>query len=251
MWKLERRMNQPFLSLLQPEKFDVTDLEWIDERTLVITKWNWDYASALDFQRRCVKLLSDFPRMRVLICCNHPRVFTHGHGLQKPRKGEVLELKDFDLSKKDSLPFPLFEIERGGGLTFHHPGQFIFYPILKLNPATLSLSTMIDEIFSYSREVLEDWGVRELSAENKLLGLWRGSKKLASMGIAIEKLTTFHGMALNLSWDKEMMSALRAINPCGLEATTYSAVDQFIDLPEKSLTEFRNQFIQKVKHGWK
>jgi lipoyl(octanoyl) transferase len=243
-------MNQQFLSLLQTEKFDIKDLEWIDERTLVVTKWNWDYASALDFQRRCVKLLGDFPRNRVLICCNHPRVFTHGRGLQKPRKGEVLELKDFDLSKKDSLPYPLYEIERGGGLTFHHPGQFIFYPILKLNPASLSLSTMIDEIFQFSKEVLEDWGINEVSSENKLLGLWRGQKKLASMGIAIEKLTTFHGMALNLFWDEEMMKALRAINPCGLEANTYSSVDQFVDLPENALHEFKKSFIQKVKHGW-
>ena len=251
MWKLERRMNQQFLNLLEPEKFQIENLDWLDERTLVVTKWNWDYSLALEFQRRCVNLLSDFPRNRVLICCNHPRVFTHGRGLQKPRKGEVLELKDFDLSKKDSLPFPLHEIERGGGLTFHHPGQFIFYPIVKLNPAALSLSKMIDEIFLYSREILEDWGVSELSSENKLLGLWRGNKKLASMGIAIEKLTTFHGMALNLFWDEEMMSALRAINPCGLDASTYSSVDQFISLPENALDKFRDQFLQKVQHGWK
>lgn len=243
-------MHQPFLSLLKPEQFRIENLKWIDERTLVVTKWDWDYASALEFQRRSVKLLGDFPRNRILICCNHPRVFTHGRGLQKPRKGEVLELKDFDLKKKDTLPFPLHEIERGGGLTFHHPGQFIFYPIVKLNPATLSLSKMIDEIFQFSREVLEGWGVSDLSSENKLLGLWRGSKKLASMGIAIEKLTTFHGMALNLSWDEEMMSALRVINPCGLEANTYSSVDQFTTLPENALETFKDQFIQKVQHGW-
>lgn len=243
-------MNQPFLSLLAPETFEVNDLEWIDERTLVVTKWNWDYASALEFQRRCVQLLGDFPKNRILICCSHPRVFTHGRGLQKPRKGEVLELKDFDLSKKDRLPYPLFEIERGGGLTFHHPGQFIFYPIVKLNPATLSLSKMIDEIFLFSKEVLEDWGIKNLSSENKLLGLWLGHKKLASMGIAIEKFTTFHGMALNLFRDEEMMKALQAINPCGLEATTYSSADQFIELPQDALNKFKDEFIQKVKHGW-
>lgn len=246
-------MNQQFLDLLPLSECDLThdNLSWLDERTLIVKRWNWDYALALNFQRSCVKLLQDFPRHRVLICCNHTHVFTNGRGLQKPRKGEVLELKEFNPAEYPELPFPLHQIERGGGLTFHHPGQFVFYPILKLNPATLSLSKMIDEIFEFSKDVLRSWGLDQISSENKLLGLWVGHQKVASMGIAIEKLTTFHGMALNLVHDEKMARALRIVNPCGLSSATYTSVDHLIPLPENALEAFTHEFLKKVQDAWK
>lgn len=227
------------------------DLSRLDERTFIVRHWNWDYASAHKFQRHCVDLIQEMPRLRILICCNHPHVFTNGRGLQKPRKGETLELKEFRPEDHRYLPFPLHQIERGGGLTFHHPGQFIFYPILKLNPATLSLSKMTDEIFDFSAEILSEWGLQDISHNHKLMGLWHGERKLASMGIAIEKLTTFHGMALNLYLDQKMKSALLALNPCGLSGTTYTSVEELVPLPESALDNFANKFINRIAGAWK
>ncbi len=246
-------MNLQFLNLLSVDRFGLKteNLSWADERTLVVKKWNWDYQKAWSFQKEAVRLLQDFPRLRVLIACSHPHVFTNGRGLQKPRKGEVLELKEFRAEDYPTLPFPLKQIERGGGLTFHHPGQYIFYPISKLNPASLSLSKMIDEIFLYAGEVLTAWGVKGISTENKLLGLWVGEKKIASMGIAIEKLTTFHGMALNLVTDQKMREALRVLNPCGLSSSTYTAVDELTTLPNDPQEAFHQEFIKRVIHAWK
>ena len=246
-------MNPQILNLLNIEEYQLSpsDVSWMDDRTLVVTKWNWDYALAHQFQQQSVRLLQDFPRNRILICCSHPHVFTNGRGLQKPRKGETLELKAFSPADYPTLPFPLHQIERGGGLTFHHPGQFIFYPIVKLNPAALTLSKMIDEMFAFASQVLTGRGMKDLSTENKLLGLWVNNKKIASMGMAIEKLTTFHGMALNLIHDQQMSAALSALNPCGLSAATYTSVDQFINLPEGSLESFRQEFLKRVSHAWK
>lgn len=226
------------------------DLSWLDERTLVVKKWNWEYSLAHAFQRHCLNELSENPRLRVLICCNHPKVFTNGRGLQRSRKDEDLKLVDFNPEEHGPLPWPLHQIERGGGLTFHHPGQFVFYPILRLNPAVLSLSKMMNEIFDFTAASLESWGLGGLSYQQKLLGLWFGSKKLASMGIAIERLTTFHGMALNLRTDTEMMSALSKMNPCGLSSSTYVAVEELIPLPKNALERFTEDFLQRIKHGW-
>jgi lipoyl(octanoyl) transferase len=222
----------------------------LDSRTVVVTKWNWDYGLAHKFQREALKLVQE-NNLRVLICCSHPEVLTNGRGLQKPRKGEVLDLKEFNPADHKTLPYPLYQIERGGGLTFHHPGQFIFYPIVKLNPATLSLSIMMNQIFDFSIDVLKGWGVEGLNHENKLLGLWYGEKKLASMGIAIEKLTTFHGMALNMMENKNMRSALAALNPCGLNADTYTSVEALTELPGNPLATFQEQFLQRIRHEWK
>lgn len=238
---------------LDLEVFGVSagDIVQLDERTLLITKWDWPYDDAHAFQRHCLSLLEEQPRLRILIACNHPRVLTHGRGLQRAKKGESLNLIDFDPSRAHNLPFPLYQIERGGGLTFHHPGQFIFYPIVKLNPTKLSLSKMIDDIFASAEAVLNDWGLSGLTHENKLLGLWLGPKKVASMGIAIEKLTTFHGMALNLYRDDVMMNVMRSLNPCGLEASTYVAIEDVLELNGKSVDDFRNEFVKRIMHAWK
>jgi lipoate-protein ligase B len=245
-------VNPQFLKLLNSSEFglDPAELSWLDERTLVVKKWNWDYAQAHAFQLQAVRLLQDFQRNRVLVCCNHPHVFTNGRGLQKSRKGETLELKEFNVSDYPSLPFPLHQIERGGGLTFHHPGQFVLYPIVKLNPAALSLSRMIDEIFAFSSKILTNWGMQNISSENKLLGLWVNERKVASMGIAIEKLTTYHGMALNLIHDQKMGEALRVLNPCGLSSNTYTSVDQFVALPSDALEKFTASFLKEVQNAW-
>lgn len=227
------------------------DFSELDHRTIVVTKWNWEYSLAHKFQRAALELVQETPNLRILICCSHPEVLTNGRGLQKPRKGEVLNLVDFNPAEHTNLPFPLFQIERGGGLTFHHPGQFIFYPIVKLNPAALSLSLMIDQIFDFSIDVLKGWGIEGLSHENKLLGLWHSDRKLASMGIAIEKLTTFHGMALNVLENPNMRNALRTLNPCGLNADTYISVEALTKLPDNPLQTFQEQFLQRIGHEWK
>ncbi len=228
-----------------------SDVEALDERTVVVTRWNWDYSLGHRFQRFCVDLLETQPKLRVLICCSHPEVLTNGRGLQKPRKGEVMELKEFSVEDPNRLPFPFFQIERGGGLTFHHPGQFIFYPIVKLSPARLSLSTMIDQIFDFSIDVLESWDLRGAHHEHRLLGLWHGDRKLASMGIAIERLTTFHGMAINIRRNDEMRRALAELNPCGLSLGQYVSVEELTNLPPEPLEDFRKKFLQRIRHEWK
>ncbi len=246
-------MKQIITSALKLSDFDLNEnnLSVLDERTVVVTKWTWDYGLAHKFQRAALTLVQETANLRILICCNHPEVLTNGRGLQKPRKGEVLELVEFKPEAHSRLPFPLYQIERGGGLTFHHPGQFIFYPIVKLNPKALSLSLMIDQIFDFSIEVLSDWGIQNLDHENKLLGLWQGNRKIASMGIAIEKLTTFHGMALNMMENPHMKKALASLNPCGLNSETYTSVEALGGLPEMPLERFKDEFLLRIKHEWK
>ena len=230
---------------------DQGNISQLNERTFLVKKWNWDYGQAHKFQRRCLEFLNETPQTRISICCNHPKVFTNGRGLQKPRKGETLELVDFNPALVHLLPFPFYQIERGGGLTFHHPGQMIIYPIVRLNPRTLSLSNMIDTLFDVAIDVLKEWGLKDLSHENKLLGLWHHDRKLASMGIAIEKLTTFHGMALNFYKDDEMKRALQMLNPCGLNAETYTSVEELMNVEHKTLDQFADEYLRRLEHAWK
>jgi lipoyl(octanoyl) transferase len=227
------------------------NLSVLNHRTIVVTRWEWDYEPAYAFQKFALKKIQESPELRVLICCSHPEVLTHGRGLQRSKPGENLNLIPFENNQSLKLPYPIFKIERGGGLTFHHPGQFIFYPILKLNPHNLSLSKMIHGIFENTISVLREWGIQDLTQENKLLGIWHHQHKLASMGIAIEKLTTFHGMALNLRNNPTMMNQLKDLNPCGLNFLTYKHVDELIDLSKDSIEEFKLCFLKRIEHEWK
>lgn len=245
-------MNSFFDTLaLDDFKLSQSNMTLLNDRTIIVKKWNWDFDLALKFQRMCLTLLDNAPHTRILICCSHPRVFTNGRGLQKPKKGETLSLIEFDKTQAKSLPFPFYQIERGGGLTFHHPGQMIIYPIVRLNPAHLSLSSMINDLFDFAIETLKEWGLSDVNHENKLLGLWHKNQKLASMGIAIEKLTTFHGMALNFHQDLEMKRALQILNPCGLNAETYTSVEELIPLNQRSLDQFAENFLRRFAHAWK
>lgn len=246
-------MKELVLDSINIEEFELerSDFTSLDHRTVVLTKWNWPYDKAWAFQKASVKLVQETPNLRILICCNHPEVLTNGRGLQKPRRGETFSLIDFSPKDYPNLPLPLFQIERGGGLTFHHPDQFIFYPIIKLNPTSLSLSSMVDQIFDFSIDVLKNWDVTNLSHENKLLGLWHEDKKIASLGIAIEKLTTFHGMALNLKENKNILNVMRTLNPCGLTINNYTSVDKLTKLPENYLEDFKDQFLRRIQHEWK
>jgi lipoyl(octanoyl) transferase len=246
-------MKETILKAIRPSDYALNDSNFslIDERSVIVTKWNWDYSLGHKFQRRALEVVQETPNLRILICCSHPEILTNGRGLQKPRKGEVLNLVEFNPKDHKELPYPLYQIERGGGLTFHHPGQFIFYPIVKLNPATLSLSRMIDQIFDFTIDVLNSWGAENLHHENKLLGLWHAERKVASMGIAIEKLTTFHGMALNLIENKNMFEALSELNPCGLTRETYTSIEALMKLPENPLETFKEQFLKRIQDEWK
>lgn len=243
-------MKNALLSLNFPKfGLSVEDTALMNENTLVVVKWNWEYEKAHAFQKESVAFLQEHPKARILIVCSHPRLFTMGRGLQKAKKGQTLNLTEFS-GDASLLPYPLHKIERGGGLTFHHPGQLIFYPIVKLNPKTLSLSKMIDDVFSMTSDVLKLWGLPGTDTGHELLGLWKGNRKLASMGIAIDKLTTYHGMALNFYKDHDMMKAMQELSPCGLNATTYASVEDYVFLPEGSLEKFAVDFLKKVKDGW-
>jgi lipoyl(octanoyl) transferase len=99
--------------------------------------------------------------------------------------------------------------------------------------------------------VLKGWGIEKLNHENKLLGLWYEEKKIASMGIAINKLTTFHGMALNILNNPGMMLSLQSLNPCGLNIKTYTSVESLTTLPADPIESFKTEFLKRIHHEWK
>lgn len=198
-----------------------------EENIYVLKKWNWDYAEAEHFQNLCVEFVRTHPQICLLIICSHPHSFTLGRGLQKI-KSEEIELVDYNPSH--TLPFPLYQIKRGGGLTFHYPGQFVFYPILNLTHYKMGVFDLMMNVLSLTQKTIEaQFGMSGLQVRRDLLGLWFkndfSKAKLASIGVAASRFITYHGLALNFFDDEEMFKALESLHPCGLPGNFYRSLE--------------------------
>lgn len=212
------------------------------------TLWNWDYQDAWDFQKQTVERVRD-TNEKWLIACSHPDVLTHGRGLQKPKKGQSFELEDFKPQAHPALPVPFFQIERGGGLTFHHPGQLILYPIVKLHPQRLGLSALVDNLLLSARGALEERGLQNLDHSRELLGLWQGPRKLASVGIAVNKMVTLHGLALNVERFDHLKQKLAFLAPCGMGVGTYTSVEE-ISGRKIAPADLVGEVTRRFFHAW-
>jgi lipoyl(octanoyl) transferase len=216
---------------------------FIQSETLFVTKWNWDYEECLTFQKQAQLLVQKQRNLKVYIFCNHPNCFTLGRGNERGQD----DLVDFDPAVEARLSLPIHRIHRGGGISFHHTGQWIFYPIMAINESH-SLTEHTAWLLGLVKEILkENFRLENVMAANKLLGVWIERKKLASIGIGVSRFVTEHGIALNLLYNDEMFTELKKINPCGMTSQTYTCLDQVKeDISKNIVLEFHNVAIKKL-----
>lgn len=222
------------------------------ENIFVLKKWNWDYAEAEQFQKDCVEYVRNNPETCFLLFCSHSHCFTLGRGLQK-MKDDKVTLVDFDQSM--ALPFPLHHINRGGGLTFHYPGQFVFYPIMNLTQHKMGVFDLMLKILALTQAELEAaYRMNGLAVKRDLLGLWFendfSKAKVASIGLAATRFISYHGLALNFYDDEKMFHALQTLHPCGLPGNFYRSIEtlncaQFnSEEREQFCTSFLDKFLK-------
>ncbi|SYZ73128.1 Octanoyltransferase [Candidatus Zixiibacteriota bacterium] len=150
-----------------------------------------------------------------LIFTEHNPVITMGRGTS--RKNLLVALET--LTTKG---IELFEIERGGDITFHGPGQTVVYPILDLTARGRDLHQYLRDLEKLMIITLQDLG---LKAEIKpgLTGVWVNNHKLAAIGVAVSKWVSYHGLALNISTD---LNYFNYINPCGITEYPVGTLEQ-------------------------
>jgi lipoate-protein ligase B len=154
----------------------------------------------------------------VLILVEHPAVITLGRGA-KPEN--VLS----------AGKVPVFAIERGGDVTYHGPGQIVAYPILYFRENERDLHAYLRALEEAILRTLADFGIVG-AREAGRTGVWIASgdspRKIASIGIAIRKWVTMHGLALNVTTD---LAGFRAINPCGMPAGIMTSMSCELNQP--------------------
>jgi lipoate-protein ligase B len=121
---------------------------------------------------------------------------------------------------------PMFEIERGGDVTYHGPGQLVGYPIFLLRQTERDLHVYLRNLEEALIQTVEECGLPAGRRES-WTGVWnRGAdRKLASIGVAVKRWVTLHGFALNVATD---LTRFAAINPCGLEATVMASLTSLL-----------------------
>jgi lipoyl(octanoyl) transferase len=165
------------------------------------------YADALALQR---DLVSDRQLGRVddvLLLVEHPSVVTLG----ARGDGGLTHL----LVSPDELNarhVELYEVGRGGDITYHGPGQIVAYPILDLNPDRRDVHRYVRDLEEVLIRTAADLGI-VAHREQGLTGVWVGDEKLAAIGVRIARWVTSHGFALNVSTDLDYFSL---IVPCGI-----------------------------------
>ncbi|MFG1481808.1 hypothetical protein ABMA79_09335 [Halobacteriovorax sp. HFRX-2_2] len=221
-------------------------------QTHIFHKDNWDYLEALAFQEKANEYIYANPEQMVYIITSHPEVFTMGRGLQR-NQIEEHGLVDFDQALVGKIDVPVVEIKRGGGLTFHHPGQVIVYPIVNIAQQKLRTIELINNLFKSTVNAigLSDSTISDLDFDRPLLGLWHGEKKVASMGVQLKKFVSMHGMALNVYPSERMNKALLMTFPCGLPGDIYNTLvnissDDLNTNHEEYRMRFINQLVQEI-----
>jgi lipoyl(octanoyl) transferase len=170
-----------------------------------------EYEEALAIQRRIHGDVSSGARPNTLILLEHPAVYTAGKRTldeERPHNGA-----------------PVIDVDRGGKITWHGPGQLVGYPIVRLqNPH--ELVGFVREIEAGLINVCQDFGITGQRIAGRS-GVWvcdeQGERKIAAIGIRVASGTSMHGFALNVAPD---LSAFSAIIPCGIADAQVTSMER-------------------------
>jgi lipoyl(octanoyl) transferase len=160
-----------------------------------------DYQKAWDVQRTIHAEVASGSRPNTLLLLEHPSVYTAG--------------RRTDDAERPTDGTPVIDVDRGGRITWHGPGQLVGYPIVKLQKPT-ELVGFVREIEAALILVCADLGITAVRVDGRS-GVWiqdqRGDRKIAAIGIRVAKGVTMHGFALNVNPD---LTAFSQIVPCGI-----------------------------------
>ncbi|MEM3671367.1 MAG: lipoyl(octanoyl) transferase LipB [Thermoprotei archaeon] len=164
-----------------------------------------------------------------LLLLEHPHVYTVG------RKGNTQNVL--------SSAVQVVHVERGGDVTYHGPGQLVAYPVVSLTRLSLTLRDYVRALEEIGILCARKFGVAASRVEGKT-GVWVGDRKIASIGVAVERWITYHGIAFNVNTD---LTFFGMINPCGMSASVMTSL-KALTHTEIPMEKVKNAFIEAYSH---
>ena len=197
-----------------------------------------DYSEAWQLQSALVaaKVTKSIDR-DIILLLEHPAVFTLGR-----RGGRDYLLVGESFLEQSAIP--VVQVERGGYITFHGPGQLVVYTIIDLETRRLGVTDFVAALEEIMLQTVGTWGLAaQRSSTNP--GIWMGRRKMGSIGIALRKGISFHGLALNVNVD---LTPFSWIQPCGLEGISMTSVRQELgeELPMRVVRQTVKNNFQSV-----
>jgi len=211
------------------------------ERELwTVTLGRVSYSEALELQRSIARdRISGAIPQDVLLLLEHPPVVTLGRG---SKEKNLISSPEFLQSKGVEL----FEVERGGDVTFHGPGQLVGYPIIDLKRHRQDLHWYLRKIEEALINTLADYGIPG-ERNTAFTGVWTRGRKIASIGVHAREWVTWHGFALNVTTD---LSFFDLIIPCGIEGVVMTSIARELGLEDVSAQDVRDRVTAKFAQAF-
>ena len=199
---------------------------------------NIDYQEAWDLQKEILEMRVDEKINDVLFLLEHPHTYTLG---KVADKRNLIGSVDYLMQNKISV----FDIDRGGDITYHGPGQIVGYPIIDLKKWKQDTHRYLRSLEEVIIKTCSDYDLKGVR-DPKYTGVWIGDKKIAAIGIKVSRWVTMHGFAFNVNTDLDFFSG---IIPCGIVdkgvTSLKNELSKSIDISEvkeKLVDNFKNIF---------
>ncbi|HLA68087.1 MAG TPA: lipoyl(octanoyl) transferase LipB [Bacteroidota bacterium] len=163
------------------------------------------YADAWDLQGKLFDMRRERRTGDMLLYTEHNHVYTIGKGGDQ---NHLLATK----SELEEGGVDVFQIDRGGDITYHGPGQIVGYPIIDLQEYRTDLHWYLRSLEDVVIRAIREYGL-EGGREDGMTGVWVGGEKIAAIGVKVSRWITMHGFALNVNTD---LSKFGRIIPCGI-----------------------------------
>lgn len=189
------------------------------------------YVEALELQRSLARdRISGAIPQDLLLLVEHPPVVTLG---RSSKQKHLVASPEFLQSKGVEL----FEVERGGDVTFHGPGQLVGYPIIDLKRHRQDLHWYLRKIEEALINSLGDYGIPG-ERNTAYTGVWTRGRKIASIGVHARDWVTWHGFALNVTTD---LSYFDLIVPCGIDGVVMTSIARELGSEDISMQDAQDR----------
>ena len=197
-----------------------------------------NYKSVLSLQKELQKQRIAGKAEDTLFLVEHDPVYTLG---KNANKNNLLE--------QPASEVKVFNVERGGDITYHGPGQLVGYPILDLHHYQKNISWFMRTLEEILIETLSTFGI-QANQRDGLTGVWVGDEKIGAQGVRISRWVTMHGFSLNVNTD---LTYFDSIVPCGITNCGITSMKKIIgdsqdmDLVKKRIVNaFHNTLISSA-----
>ena len=211
-----------------------------ERELLTVPLGRMPYGEALELQRSIARdRISGAISQDVLLLMEHPPVVTLG---RSSKEKHLVASPEF----LQTHGVELFEVERGGDVTFHGPGQLVGYPIVDLKRHRQDLHWYLRKIEEALINTLADYGIPG-ERNTSYTGVWTRGKKIASIGVHARDWVTWHGFALNVTTD---LSFFDLIVPCGITGVVMTSIARELGSEEVSAQDVRERVSAKFAEAF-